>query len=96
MKLKKGDKIRIKKLTKKEFEGLPEKYSDHITYKEYLNIMQNYFNKTAVISKQSYHPDSYWLLFNHPYERDYSFWIEELEKICLLSDKIKVLKELIK
>jgi hypothetical protein len=87
-----GDKIRIRKLTKKEHKKIyGEKYSNNFDYKKYLDYYAEDFHKIGKITEI----DDF--VFTVDFQNHWHcFYPEEVEKAYILSDKIKTLKDIIK
>jgi hypothetical protein len=90
IKFKIGDKVRIKKLSEKEFkEVYNEKYNNPARYFYYLKEFSEYFGRISII-KNSYHRIITLL------DIDSRFFPEELEKAYSLKDKLALIRKLIK
>lgn len=95
--LKPGDKIRIKLLTESEYKKIYwKKYnydkiwdSDYCTYSGYLDKTSKFFNKNFVFKNFT---DTGNVVISDYYD---FFFIEEIEKVSCLKNKIRKLKRLI-
>jgi hypothetical protein len=82
-----GDKVRIRKLSEKEFEEVYHR--DNFSYKTYLNYYSKYFDNAFIVGKLEDR------LIDLVGIEEY-FYPEELEKAYSLKDKLNLIKELIK
>jgi hypothetical protein len=81
---KKGDRVKVRKLSEKEF----KKIYKFVSYLLYLDINSEYFNKVYIIKK----------IHSRLIDigKRYCFYPEELIKIHSLKNKLQLIKELIK
>jgi hypothetical protein len=88
----KGDKVRIKKLSKEEFKKVyGADYNSLLKYKEYLNSYSEYFDNIYLVEKFSESNNNIIILNNNLY-----VYPEELIKVFSLKDRLNLIKELLK
>jgi hypothetical protein len=89
-----GDRVRVKQLSKEEFENVYyiKNVYTYYNYERYLNHYSNYFNKTYIVKDLSVIDDN---IITLDTDND-SFFSDELIKAYSLRDKLNLIKELIK
>ena len=86
-----GDKVKVKKLSKKEWFNSQKYFPLYFSYNQYLEKQSSWFNKVFIIGEISLE-DEFSLIGTTQYIFFYKF---ELEKINFLKNKISKIKKLL-
>jgi hypothetical protein len=89
-----GDRVKVKYFSEYMWKKILKKYGNETNYKEYFDSIGEYFNMQGVI-QDTRNDDYKYKIYFDKLKDDNIFYEEELEFYCILSDKIKTLKELL-